>query len=124
MLTKGHYNELAWGGGLAQEIWDEDRDFHALYSMVFLDSHKNVEPVIGYAFLKMLHVTNKINVGGGFSALATMRPDIFGGYPFPGAVPLVGITSGPVAVFAAYVPGRENIGNILFIFGKYTFSKI
>lgn len=121
-LAIGQYNEQAWGGGFGRGLYDEDGDWQGLYAMAFLDSHRNVEPAIGYGFLKMLHLKNKTKLGAGFTIFGTMRPDILNGYPFPAVTPLVNITQGRLSIFAAYVPGHQNIGNVLFVFGKWSFS--
>lgn len=120
-LATTHYNEKAWGGGMGKGFYDEDGDWHGLYAMAFLDSHKHVQPASGYAFLKVLHF-GKASIGAGYSVLVTMRPDIFGGFPFPGAVPWLSLTLGNATVSAAYIPGKINIGNVLFICGKWTFA--
>lgn len=119
-LAVGHYNENAWGGGLGKGLIDEDGDWQGLYAIAFLDSHKNVEPWGGYAFLKTAHLDNNVSLGAGFTVALTMRPDIFHNIPFPAATPLVNISFKRLSLFAAYVPGHQNIGNILFMFGKWT----
>ncbi|WP_082651520.1 lipid IV(A) palmitoyltransferase PagP [Legionella rubrilucens] len=122
-LRTTHYNENAWGGGMGKGFYDEDGDWHGLYAMAFLDSHKHVQPVAGYAFLKTLQLSPNARIGGGYSVLVTMRPDIFDGYPFPGAAPWIGLTYKQVSLSAAYVPGGTNIGNVLFVFARLTFDK-
>lgn len=114
------YNEKAWGGGFGKSFYDEDGDWHGLYAIAFLDSHKNVEPIVGYAFLKTAPLTANTQVGAGYSILLTMRPDIFGGFPFPGAAPWLSFTYKKATLAAAYVPGGQNVGNVAFIFAKWT----
>lgn len=114
------YNENPWGGGLGKGYYDEDGDWHGLYAFAFLDSHKNVEPIVGYAFLKALHLQHDITLGGGYAILATARPDINHGIPFPGALPWVSATYQRVSLIATYIPGRQNIGNVLFFIVKVT----
>ena len=121
-LALGHYNEHAWGGGLGKGWYDEDDDWQALYAIVFLDSHTKVEPWAGYAFLKTLHLGEKVRLGGGFTLALTMRPDILNGYPFPAATPLVSVNYKRLALFAAYVPGFQDTGNILFMFARWSFG--
>lgn len=121
-LAIGHYNENAWGGGFGRGWYDEDGDWQSLYAIVFLDSHTNVEPWAGYAFLKTKRFRNDVRLGGGFTVALTMRPDILNGYPFPAATPLVSVGYKRLALFAAYVPGHENIGNILFMFARWSFE--
>ena len=121
-LALGNYNEHAWGGGFGKGLYDEDGDWQSLYAIVFLDSHTNIEPWAGYAFLKNRQLSKNVRVGGGFTLALTMRPDIFNGYPFPAATPLVSVSYKRLALFAAYVPGHQDIGNILFMFARWSFE--
>lgn len=116
------YNELAYGGGLGKGFYDEDGDWHGLAAFAFLDSHKNVEPVVGYAFLKMAHLNDNFRVGAGWSVLVTARPDIFNNIPFPGVLPWVSVGYRRATLMATYIPGAEGAGNVLFILGKLTFD--
>lgn len=117
------YNELAWGGGLGKGFYDEDGDWHGLSAIAFLDSHKNVEPAVGYAFLKMASLNNSLRVGAGFSLLVTARPDIFHNIPFPGALPWLSLTYQRATLLATYIPGGRGAGNVLYIMGRWTFDK-
>lgn len=114
------YNENAWGGGYAHLIVDEDGDWQALYAMAFLDSHSDVEPIAGYMFLKTLRLGQDTTVGGGFTAFFTARTDMYDNVPFPGALPLIGFNYKRLGLFATYIPGANDVGNVLFIFGKYS----
>lgn len=115
------YNEAAWGGGLGKRLFDENGDAHALYAFAFLDSHKNVEPVVGYSFLKTAHLTPKFNVGAGIGVFITARPDIFNNIPFPGALPWISMSYDRATISATYIPGAKGAGNVLFIMGKWRF---
>jgi palmitoyl transferase len=66
-IRKKKYNELAWGGGLGKGLFDEKGNWHGLYAFAFLDSHKNVEPVIGYAHLFVAPLTKDFKAGLGYS---------------------------------------------------------
>lgn len=112
------YNENPWGGGLGKSFYDEDGDWHGLYAFAFLDSHKNVEPVVGYAFLKERHVNENLRLGAGYGILVTARPDIMHNIPFPGVLPWVSANYRRVSLSATYVPGGHNIGNVLFLITK------
>ncbi len=114
------YNENPWGGGLGKGLYDKDGDWQGIYAFAFLDSHKNVEPVVGYAFLKVLHLTENAYTGGGIFVLATARPDIFHNIPFPGALPWISIGYRKASLAATYVPGASGAGNVLFLIAKYT----
>ncbi len=114
------YNELAWGGGLGKGLYDEEGDWHGLYAIAFLDSHKNVEPAIGYSFLKIATLSPHLRLGAGYSVLLTARPDILHNIPFPGVLPWVTLIYHQASLAATYIPGSHNTGNVLFILGKWT----
>lgn len=114
------YNELAWGGGLGKDFYDEDGDLHSIAAFAFLDSYKYLEPVVGYAFFKMLHINTKASIGAGYSLLVTQRPDILNGIPFPGALPWLIFNYQRASVAVTYIPGMSGIGNIAFIMAKWT----
>ena len=113
------YNENPWGGGLGKSFYDEDGDWQGLYAFAFLDSHKNVEPIVGYAFLKVLHLNENTRVGAGYGLLMTARPDIFHNIPFPGILPWVSFNYRKASVAATYIPGAKGAGNVLFLILKY-----
>ena len=115
-----YYNELPWGGGMGKGIWDEHGNWQGLYAIVFLDSHKNVQPMGGYGYLWTLHPTENTGIGLGYTLMVTARPDILNNVPFPGALPLMSINYKNIMVLGAYVPGGENIGNVLFVMTKLT----
>lgn len=114
------YNELPWGGGMGKGIWDEHGNWQGLYAIVFLDSHKNVQPMGGYGYLFTLHPTENTGIGLGFTLMMTARPDILNNAPFPGALPLLSFNYKDLMVLGAYVPGGQNIGNVLFLMTKLT----
>ncbi len=113
------YNENPWGGGFGKSLYDEDGDWHGLYAFAFLDSHKNVEPIVGYAFLKVLHINENTRLGAGYGLLITARPDIFHGIPFPGALPWISFNFKQASLSATYIPGSNGAGNVLFLIVKY-----
>ncbi len=114
------YNELAWGGGIGKGIWDEHQNWQGLYAIAFLDSHKNVQPMGGYGYLFTLHPTENTGIGLGFTLMVTARSDILNNFPFPGALPLISVNYKDLMVMGAYVPGTDNVGNVLFILTKIT----
>jgi palmitoyl transferase len=121
-LHRKKYNELAWGGGVGKGMFDERGNWHGIYAFAFLDSHKNVEPVIGYARLFIASLAKDFKAGLGYSFLITARPDIMHNIPFPGAVPWAGIFIKNLSVKAAYIPGSSSNGNVLYMVGTYTFD--
>ena len=115
------YNERAWGGGLGKGLFDEKGNWHGLYAIAFLDSHAHVQPAAGYAYTKVLNITKDLKAGLGYSVLVTSRVDIMHNIPFPGAVPWGSIFFKKLSIAGAYIPGNSQNGNVLYLFGKYTF---
>ncbi|KTD17909.1 lipid IV(A) palmitoyltransferase PagP [Legionella jordanis] len=118
------YNELAFGGGLGKGFYDEDGDWHGVFAIAFLDSHKNIEPAVGYAFLKVAHLGQNTRLGAGYTVLVTQRPDIFHGIPFPGLLPWLSFNYGHLSLLGTYIPGAKGAGNVVFILGKWTFDSL
>ncbi len=117
------YNEIPWGGGLGKSFYDEEGDWHGLYAFAFLDSHKNVEPIVGYGFEKMLHITERTAVGAGYTALITSRTDVIHSIPFPGILPLVAVVHQRASLTFIYVPSlKSNVGNVLFVLAKWVIN--
>ncbi|MCA0402417.1 MAG: lipid IV(A) palmitoyltransferase PagP [Proteobacteria bacterium] len=116
------YNELAWGGGLGKGFYDEDGDWHGLYVLAFLDSHKKVEPSVGYAFQKIAHISDNLRLGLGYTFIVTSRSDILNNIPFPGVLPWISLNYEKVTLGATYIPGAKGAGNVLYILGKWTFD--
>lgn len=107
------YNENPWGIGFGKSRYDQDGDWHALYAMAFLESHNDVEPIVGYAFQKIWRPGGGLRLGAGFTAGITVRPD-YDYVPIPVLLPLVSVEYGRLAVQSTYVPGGNGNGNILF----------
>ncbi|WP_419421123.1 lipid IV(A) palmitoyltransferase PagP [Legionella sp. D16C41] len=118
------YNEQAWGGGLGKGLYDEKGNWHGLSIIAFLDSHKNIEPALGYAYLKLIPVNNETQFGLGYSILITARPDIFHNIPFPGILPWASVSYRRLTLLATYIPGAQGAGNVLYIIGKWTLDSV
>ncbi|GGI92716.1 hypothetical protein GCM10007966_21650 [Legionella impletisoli] len=113
------YNENSWGGGLGKGRYDEKGNWQGVYAFAFLDSHKNVEPIAGYAYLKVAHLNQDVNLGAGLTVFITARSDMFNNMPFPGLLPWISLTMKRVTLSATYIPGAKGAGNVLFIVGKW-----
>ncbi len=109
------------GGGFGRSIYDEDGDWQGLYAMSFLDSHSEFQFMAGYGFLKMAKVSPNWRLGAGYTLFLMSRKDMIGYIPFPGVLPLVSAQYRKASVFATYIPGTRNNGNVLFVFGKWSF---
>ena len=115
------FNEQAWGGGLGKGFFDERGNWHGLFAFAFSDSHQNIEPVAGYAFLKVGTVYKDLKAGIGYTLLITGRSDLNKGIPFPGALPWTSVFYKKITLAATYIPGFNSNGNVLYVFLKYTF---
>lgn len=115
------FNEAAWGGGLGKGLFDEKGNWHGIYAIAFLDSHRHVEPAAGYAYLKVAHLGDHLKAGIGYSVLVTSRVDILNNIPFPGVLPWASIFYKRTTLAATYIPGAAGAGNVLYILAKYSF---
>lgn len=113
------YNELAWGGGWGKAWKDEKRNWWGVYALAFLDSHREVEPVIGYMRLKGLPIESDFRFELGYSILLTARADIWNYHPFPGIIPILSLGYKSSSIMMTYIPGRRGVGNVLFITAKW-----
>ena len=109
------YNEQPWGIGFGKYRFDEDNDWHALYAMMFKDSHNKFEPIVGYGFQKMWipGELDGFRMGAGFTLSITARDD-YNYIPIPVPLPLVSIEYDRLSLQATYIPGTYNNGNVLF----------
>lgn len=107
------FNENPWGIGIGKYRYDPEGDWHGMYSMVFLDSNNDWEPVVGYAFQKIWPFRQSLKLGLGYTVGITFRHK--SGYiPLPLILPLISIKYHGVALQSTYVPGGEGNGNVLF----------
>lgn len=115
------FNENPWGFGLGRSLRDGNDNWHALYAMAFLDSHKKVEPIAGYAYTHPFLRAGEWRAEIGYTAFITSRTDTLHSFPFPGVLPLVGISYGNLTINSTYIPGSKGNGNVLFTFAHYHF---
>ncbi|VVE16648.1 lipid IV(A) palmitoyltransferase PagP [Pandoraea nosoerga] len=117
------YNENPWGLGYGRVLSDGKNGSRMLYAMAFKDSHNDWSPMAGYGRIWNVANAGPVRFGLGYTVFLMSRSDTLGGVPFPGALPLAQIGVGRAYVATAYVPGGKGNGNVLFIFGRYTFGK-
>lgn len=115
------FNENPWGFGLGRSLRDDNDNWHALYAMAFLDSHKEVEPIVGYAYTHPFARAGEWRAEIGYTAFITSRTDTLHSFPFPGVLPLVGLSYGKLTINSTYIPGGKGNGNVLFTFAHYHF---
>ncbi|MGB7816335.1 MAG: lipid IV(A) palmitoyltransferase PagP [Methylotenera sp.] len=107
------YNEHPWGLGVGKYRFDDDGDWNGFYAMAFSDSHRDIEPVVGFGFQKMWRPTDNFRLGAGYTLGLTLREDMHY-LPIPVIAPLFSVEYKQLAVQSAYIPGGEGNGNILF----------
>lgn len=99
-------------------------NWEGLYPMGFLDSHSKPSFMAGYAWVPTWQSRRSpLKVGVGVTGFLMSRSNYLNGIPFPGVLPVASISYNNLALQAAYIPSRKrNDGNVLFIWGKWTFN--
>ena len=118
---RAEQNEWAWGGGYGRTVEEGNGNTHTVFGLAFLDSHKNIEWQIGYAWSTFWGPRDAIQPGLGYTAVIVQRPDIANGIPFPAVLPLVTLRYGQGRIDATYIPnlgGGINNGSVLYVFGR------
>jgi palmitoyl transferase len=104
------------GAGVGRGLFSPTGTWRGLAPMVFLDSHCDPEPFLGYGWVKNWGAPS-FSFGLGYTAFITMRSD-FNWIPIPGVLPVFAFQSGPVALQGTYIPGAGKNGNVLFLWAK------
>jgi palmitoyl transferase len=104
------------GAGVGRGLASATGTWRGITPMLFLDSHCDPEPFLGYGWVKNWG-SPALNVGLGYTAFITMRSD-FNYIPLPGILPVFSFQSGPVAIQGTYLPGVGKDGNVLFLWAK------
>lgn len=118
--TEKRHNENAytWGGGISRNIIDARGNRRILYAMAFSDSHNNIEPFLGYAWLSRWKLgSSPLHAELGYTIGLTARGD-YQWIPFPAPLPLVGLGTDNFSVYGTYVP----FSDIFFFFANATFD--
>lgn len=115
------YNELAYGGGLSLYRALPNNNEEMIYAMMFSDSHSKPETHIGYAYMWYWNVLGPLKAGAGLTAGLFSRSDIGSYVPLPFALPLVALKYDKVNLYATYIPGGSNNGNVLFLFSRFDY---
>ncbi len=118
-------NSHAWGFGGGKHLVDADGNDQMLYAMVFSDSHRNAQPVVGYAKQWDWRPDGgPLVLGAGYTAGITSRADIFHNIPFPILLPLASVGVGDVRIYGTFLPrvsNKLNNGNVAFFFARIAF---
>lgn len=118
--TEKRHNEngYTWGGGISRNFIDSRGNRRILYAMAFSDSHNNIEPFMGYAWLSRWKLgTSPFYAEAGYTLGLTARGD-YKWIPFPAPLPLLGFGIDNFMLYGTYVP----FSDIFFFFGNMTFD--
>ena len=118
-------NSHAWGFGAGKRLVDADGNDEMVYAMVFADSHRKAEPVVGYAKQWIWRPDGgPFSLGAGYTAGLTSRTDILNNIPFPIVLPLFSLGLGAVRLYGTFLPrvtDKLNNGNVAFFFASVQF---
>lgn len=111
-------NGYTWGGGISRSLIDSKGNRRIIYAMAFADSHSNIEPFMGYAWLARWQLFNSpIHLETGYTLGLTFRAD-YKWLPIPAPLPLLGIGTEDVSFYGTWVPGS----NIFYFFTNIVFD--
>lgn len=115
------FNENSFGLGYGRSRY-VNGNWEGIYGMAFLDSHNDIEPMLGYAYQWMWGQQKALHVGLGYTAFITSRSDVLHYTPVPGLLPIASINYKKVSLNGSYVPGGTGNGNILFFWSRFGFE--
>ena len=117
------YNEFPAGLGIGKGRYNASGNWESIYAMGFLDSHSRPSFMAGYAWAPTWEIGNSdVRVGVGVTGFLMSRQNYLNGIPFPGILPIASIGYKQLSIQATYIPGGRNHGNVLFMWGKWTFQ--
>jgi len=110
------FNEIPWGGGFGKSLDNDEKGYeHDLFAFAFMDSNRHLEPIMGYGILKTVRLDPNTKIGAGMIVGITARKDMYSYKPFPGTLPWLSCKHKRTTIGMTYIPGRYNIGNVLFV---------
>lgn len=120
---RAEYNEYPAGFGLGKGRYNKSGNWEGMYAMGFRDSHGDPSYMVGYGWIPTWNIgKSEVKAGVGLTGFLMSRKDYFGGIPFPGVLPIASIGYKNLTAQAAYIPGGQGYGNVLFMWGKWTFK--
>lgn len=120
---RAQYTENPFGFGLGLGRYNASGNYEGTYAMVFQDSHGQPEYMVGYAWIPTWPLGDTaLKVGVGVVGFITARADTANYTPFPGILPVASLSIADFSVQAAYVPGGNGWGNVLFAWAKWSFE--
>jgi hypothetical protein len=117
-------NEFTWGIGYHRTLRDESGNYRGLYAMGLSDSHRALQLQVGYTYEWVGYRIGPAEFRLGYTATIFRREDIYGGIPFPGALPLLSIGTRNFDMKFTHIPSFSknlNNGDVTFVMVSYTF---
>ncbi len=117
-------NTWSYGAGAGKRWSDANGNEDLLYAFAFLDSHKKVEPIAGYARQWFTApIGGVLSLGAGFTLAITAREDILHYFPLPIALPIISAKIKNASLMATVVPriGSINRGTTVLAWARYSF---
>ena len=119
---RAEYTEYPAGLGIGKGRMNSSGNWEGMYAMAFRDSHGDPSYMVGYGWVPMWNVAQtEVKVGVGVTGFLMSRRDYWNGVPFPGVLPAASLSYQRVSLQAAYIPGGKGNGNVIFMWGKYSF---
>lgn len=104
-------NAYPFGAGIASYLVDDRDNERMVYALAFSDSHYNIQPMAGYAWVARWPVVGPVKAGLGYTAFITARNDSIW-LPFPAVLPLLSVGTDAAGLYAVYIPTQ----NVTFAF--------
>lgn len=116
------YTSIPLGIGFGKGLMNESGNWEGIYGMTFKDSHGIYQYMVGYGWIPMWDIGDSKDwkYGVGATAFIMSRQDIMNYIPFPGVLPIASISYKDLSLQTSYVPGGQNVGNVLFTWAKWT----
>jgi outer membrane protein W len=108
-------NNFPYGVGYVRNFVDAKDNERLVYALAFSDSHYDVQPVVGWAWLARWPLFGTVKGGLGYTAFVTARADA-NYVPFPAILPLASIGTDRVSFYGMWIPTTE----VLFFFARVT----
>jgi outer membrane protein W len=108
-------NNFPYGVGYVRNFVDAKDNERLVYALAFSDSHYDVQPVVGWAWLARWALSGSVKGGLGYTAFVTARADA-NYVPFPAILPLASIGTDRVTFYGMWIPTTE----VLFFFARVT----
>jgi outer membrane protein W len=106
-------NHYPMGVGVARTVIDAKDNERMVYLLGFSDSHYDVQPMLGYAWMARWPLIAGLKGGLGYTVFLTARADA-NYLPIPAALPLASIGTDRVMLYGTWIPTTE----VLFFFAR------